>query len=146
LIGRREELKAITRILLQSRKNNLILIGEPGVGKTGVVEGFAQVMADGRLPEALGKTRIIEISLPSLVAGTKYRGEFEERMEAVVREASVEPRPILFIDEIHLLLGAGSAGGSMDVRAAVRMAHDLGGLKSAWQKARGRSMLGRRRC
>ena len=74
---------AITRILLQSRKNNLILIGEPGVGKTGVVEGFAQLMADGSLPEELGKTRIIEISLPSLVAGTKYRGEFEERMEAV---------------------------------------------------------------
>jgi len=98
LIGRRAELVAITRILLQSRKNNLILIGEPGVGKTGVVEGFAQLMADGSLPEELGKTRVIEISLPSLVAGTKYRGEFEERMETVIREASTEPRPLLFIE------------------------------------------------
>ncbi len=91
LIGRRAELVAITRILLQSRKNNLILIGEPGVGKTGVVEGFAQLMADGSLPEVLGKTRVIKISLPSLVPGTKYHGEFEERMEAVVRRVRRPP-------------------------------------------------------
>ena len=105
LIGRREELLKITRILLQSRKNNLILVGEPGVGKTGLVEGFAQLLADGKLPEALGRPAVIEISLTSLVAGTKFRGEFEERLEAVIREASLEPKPILFIDEIHLLLG-----------------------------------------
>jgi ATP-dependent Clp protease ATP-binding subunit ClpC len=129
LIGRRAELVAITRILLQSRKNNLILIGEPGVGKTGVVEGFAQLMADGLLPEALGKARIIEISLPSLVAGTKYRGEFEERMEAVIHEASTEPRPILFIDEIHLLLGAGQAGGSMDAANILKPALARGAIR-----------------
>lgn len=129
MIGRRAEMVAITRVLLQSRKNNLILIGEPGVGKTGVVEGFAQLMADGSLPEELGKTRIIEISLPSLVAGTKYRGEFEERMEAVIREASAEPRPILFIDEIHLLLGAGAAGGSMDAANILKPALARGAIR-----------------
>jgi len=129
LIGRRAELVAITRVLLQSRKNNLILIGEPGVGKNGVVEGFAQLMAEGSLPEELGKTRVIEISLPSLVAGTKYRGEFEERMEAVIREASTEPRPILFIDEIHLLLGAGQAGGSMDAANILKPALARGAIR-----------------
>jgi ATP-dependent Clp protease ATP-binding subunit ClpC len=114
LIGRRNEMLKITQVLLQSRKNNLILVGDPGVGKTGIVEGFAQLMIDGKLPEELGKLAVIEISLASLVAGTKYRGEFEERLEAIIQEASQEPKPILFIDEIHLLLGAGSASGSMD--------------------------------
>ena len=111
LIGRENEMLKITRILLQSRKNNLILVGEPGVGKTGIVEGFAQLLVEGKLPDTLGRPAVIEISLTALTAGTKYRGEFEERMEALVREASCEPKPILFIDEIHLLLGAGSAEG-----------------------------------
>ncbi len=128
-IGRRAELVAITRILLQSRRNKLILIGEPGVGKTGVVEGFAQLMADGSLPEELGKTRVIEIGMPSLVAGTKYRGEFEERMEAVIHEASTEPRQMLFIDEIHLLLGAGQAGGSMDAANILKPALARGAIR-----------------
>ncbi len=106
-----------------------LLEGEPGVGKTGVVEGFAQLMADGRLPEELGKTRIIEISLPSPVAWTKYRGEFEERMEAVIHEASTEPRPILFIDEIHLLPGAGQTGGSMDAANILKPALARGAIR-----------------
>ena len=129
LIGRREEMLKITQILLQSRKNNLILVGEPGVGKTGIVEGFAQLLAEGKLPEALGKPAVIEISLSSLVAGTKYRGEFEERLEAVAREASEEPKPILFIDEIHLLLGAGSAGGSMDAANILKPALARGAIR-----------------
>lgn len=129
LIGRRKEMLKITQVLLQSRKNNLILVGEPGVGKTGIVEGFAQLMAEGKLPEALGRAAVIEISLPSLVAGTKYRGEFEERLEAVVREASMEPKPILFIDEIHLLLGAGSAGGSMDAANILKPALARGAIR-----------------
>ena len=129
LIGRREELLKITRILLQSRKNNLILVGEPGVGKTGMVEGFAQLLADGKLPEALGRPAVIEISLTSLVAGTKFRGEFEERLEAVIREASQEPKPILFIDEIHLLLGAGQAGGSMDAANILKPALARGAIR-----------------
>jgi len=81
------------------------------------------------LPEELGKTRVIEISLPSLVAGTKYRGEFEERMEAVIREASTAPKPILFIDEIHLLLGAGQAGGSMDAANILKPALARGAIR-----------------
>ncbi len=129
LIGRREEMLKITRILLQSRKNNLILIGEPGVGKTGIVEGFAQLLADGKLPDALGKPAVVEISLPSLVAGTKYRGEFEERLEAVIHEASQEPKPILFIDEIHLLLGAGQAGGRMDAANILKPALARGAIR-----------------
>jgi len=129
LVGRREEMLKITQILLQSRKNNLILIGEPGVGKTGIVEGFAQLLAEGKLPEALGRPAVIEISLTSLVAGTKYRGEFEERLEAVLREASCEPKPILFIDEIHLLLGAGSASGSMDAANILKPALARGAIR-----------------
>jgi len=129
LIGRREEMLKITQILLQSRKNNLILVGEPGVGKTGIVEGFAQLLAEGKIPDALGRPAVIEISLTSLVAGTKYRGQFEERLEAVVREASLEPRPILFIDEIHLLLGAGSASGSMDAANILKPALARGAIR-----------------
>ena len=129
LIGRRKEMLKITQVLLQSRKNNLILVGEPGVGKTGIVEGFAQLLAEGKLPDALGRPAVIEISLTSLVAGTKYRGEFEERLEAVVREASLEPKPILFIDEIHLLLGAGSASGSMDAANILKPALARGAIR-----------------
>jgi ATP-dependent Clp protease ATP-binding subunit ClpC len=129
LIGRGEEMLKIAQILLQSRKNNLILVGEPGVGKTGIVEGFAQLVAEGRLPDDLGRPAVIEISLTSLVAGTKYRGEFEERLEAVVREASQEPKPILFIDEIHLLLGAGSASGSMDAANILKPALARGAIR-----------------
>lgn len=113
----------------QAGETPTLLEGEPGVGKTGVVEGFAQLMADGRLPEELGKTRIVEISLPSLVAGTRYRGKFEERMEAVIHEASIEPRPILFIDEIHLLLGAGQAGDSMDAANILKPALARGAIR-----------------
>ena len=129
LIGRRAELLRMTQVLLQSRKNNLILVGEPGVGKTGMVEGFAQLLVAGKLPEALGRPAVIEISLTSLVAGTKFRGEFEERLEAVIREASQEPRPVLFIDEIHLLLGAGSASGSMDAANILKPALARGAIR-----------------
>jgi len=115
--------------ILQSRKSNLILIGEPGVGKTGIVEGFAQLLVEGKLPDALGRPAVIEVSLASLVAGTKYRGEFEERVEALVREASLEPKPILFIDEIHLLLGAGQAGGSMDAANILKPALARGAIR-----------------
>ena len=129
LIGRRAEMLKISQVLLQSRKNNLILVGEPGVGKTGIVEGFAQLLNDGKLPEGLGKPALIEISLSSLVAGTKYRGEFEERLEAIIKEASTEPKPILFIDEIHLLLGAGSASGSMDAANILKPALARGAIR-----------------
>jgi ATP-dependent Clp protease ATP-binding subunit ClpC len=117
------------------------LKGEPGVGKTGIVEGFAQLLAEGKLPDALGRPAVIEISLTSLVAGTKYRGEFEERLEAVVREASLEPKPILFIDEIHLLLGAGSASGSMDAANILKPALARGAIRviDQWKNTAWRS-------
>ncbi len=129
LIGRRAELVRMTQVLLQSRKNHVILVGEPGVGKTGLVEGFAQLVAAGNMPKELAGVRVIEVSLTSLVAGTKYRGEFEERMQAVVQEASQEPKPILFIDEIHLLLGAGSASGSMDAANILKPALARGAIR-----------------
>ena len=99
------------------------------MGESGIVEGFAQLLAEGKLPDALGKPAVIEISLTSLVAGTKYRGEFEERLEAVIREASCDPKPILFIDEIHLLLGAGQAGGSMDAANILKPALARGAIR-----------------
>jgi ATP-dependent Clp protease ATP-binding subunit ClpC len=129
LIGRRAELVRMTQVLLQSRKNNVILVGEPGVGKSGLVEGFAQLVSSDNVPKELAGVRVIEMSLTSLVAGTKYRGEFEERMQAVVLEASQEPRPILFIDEIHLLLGAGSASGSMDAANILKPALARGAIR-----------------
>ena len=114
LIGRKEEMLRIAQTLLQSRKSNVILVGEAGVGKTGVVEGLAQRIAAGSVPEELKSCRIIDLSLPMLVAGTQYRGEFEERLQGVIKEAAADPNVILFLDEIHLMMGAGRAGGSMD--------------------------------
>jgi ATP-dependent Clp protease ATP-binding subunit ClpA len=90
VIGRKPEMLKIAQTLLQSRKNNVILVGEAGVGKTGIVEGLAQRIAQGKVPEELKATRIIELSMSLLVAGTKYRGEFEERMQAVIKEASAD--------------------------------------------------------
>lgn len=129
LIGRRDEMLRMTQVLAQSLKNNLILVGDPGVGKTGIVEGFAQLLSEGKLPESLGRPKVIEISLSSLVAGTKYRGEFERRLEAVIWEASQDPRPILFIDEIHLLLGAGAGSGSMDAANILKPALARGAIR-----------------
>ncbi len=112
VIGRRAEMKALARILLQKRKCSAILVGEPGVGKTGIVEGLAARIAGPKpLPGLAGK-RIVEVTMAALVAGTKYRGDFEERMQRLVAEASGAPDVILFIDEIHTLLGAGGSGSS----------------------------------
>ncbi len=112
VIGRRDEMKMLAQILLQKRKSNAILVGEPGVGKTGIVEGLALRLAGPKPPPGLAGKRIVEITMAALVAGTKYRGDFEERMQGLVREASDDPHVILFIDEIHTLLGAGGSGSS----------------------------------
>jgi ATP-dependent Clp protease ATP-binding subunit ClpC len=112
VIGRRAEMKTLAQILLQKRKGNAILVGEPGVGKTGIVEGLAARIAGLKPPPGLSGKRIVEVTMAALVAGTKYRGEFEERMQGLVREASGDPHVILFIDEIHTLLGAGGSGSS----------------------------------
>ena len=129
VIGRKPEMLKIAQTLLQSRKNNVILVGEAGVGKTGIVEGLAQRIAQGKVPEELKSTRIIELSMSLLVAGTKYRGEFEERMQAVIKEASADSNIVLFLDEIHTLMGAGKVGGSMDAANILKPALARGEIR-----------------
>ncbi len=117
IIGRHEEIKTIARILAQRSKNNPLLLGDPGVGKTAVVEGLALFAAQEAAPEFLRKLHFVEISMSALLAGTMYRGEFEERLQEVVETARKEKDLILFVDEIHTLMGAG-AGGSSTLDAA----------------------------
>jgi len=114
VIGRKEEMRSLIQTLLRSRKNNAILIGEAGVGKTGVVEGLAQRIAKGEVPSEFAGKRIIEISMGSLVAGTNLRGDMEARLQVLIAEAKRDPELILFIDEIHLMAGAGQGSGAMD--------------------------------
>ncbi|MDH5504468.1 MAG: ATP-dependent chaperone ClpB [Acidimicrobiia bacterium] len=115
VIGRDEEIRRVIQVLSRRTKNNPVLIGEPGVGKTAIVEGLAQRIANGDVPEGLKNKRIVAIDLSALVAGAKYRGEFEERLKAVLDEIkNSEGQIITFIDEMHTLVGAGAAEGSMD--------------------------------
>lgn len=114
MIGRTKELARIITILGRRSKNNPALIGDPGVGKTAVIEGLAQRIADGEVPSFLEGKRIIQLDLASMVAGTKFRGQFEERLQKVLAIAKKHQEVILFIDELHLLVGAGSTEGSMD--------------------------------
>jgi len=114
VVGRQKEIRRCSQILARRKKNNPILIGEPGVGKTAIVEGLAKMIIERTCPRVLFDKKIIALELSTLVAGTKYRGQFEERMENIIQEVSVNPNIILFIDEIHTLIGAGSASGSLD--------------------------------
>ena len=115
IIGRDEEIRSITRILSRKTKNNPVLIGEPGVGKTAIVEGLAQRIVKGDVPESLKNKTIWELNMASLIAGAKYRGEFEERLKKVLDEVKKsEGNLIMFIDEIHLIVGTGSVDGAMD--------------------------------
>ena len=114
IVGREKELERIAQILSRRKKNNPILIGEPGVGKSAIAEGLAIRIVECRVPRTLFDKRVISLDLASLVAGTKYRGQFEERMKAVLNELEKNPDIILFIDEIHTIVGAGSASGSLD--------------------------------
>lgn len=114
VIGRAKEIRRVITILSRRTKNNPILIGEPGVGKTAIVEGLAQKIASEAVPENLLDKRIIMLDLAGMIAGTKYRGEFEERLKAIMQEIAADPRVIVFIDEIHLLVGAGAAEGALD--------------------------------
>ncbi|MBQ7380165.1 MAG: ATP-dependent Clp protease ATP-binding subunit [Clostridia bacterium] len=122
VIGRDEESARVIQILSRKQKNNPCLIGEPGVGKTAVVEGLAQRIAAGEVPETLKKKQIISLDLASMIAGTKYRGEFEERFKSVLQRASADPDMILFIDEIHTIIGAGAAEGAVDAANIIKPA------------------------
>ncbi len=114
IVGREKELERIAQILSRRKKNNPILIGEPGVGKSAIAEGLAIRIIEGKVPRTLYNKRVITLDLASLVAGTKYRGQFEERMKAILNELEKNPDIIVFIDEIHTIVGAGSASGSLD--------------------------------
>ncbi len=114
VVGREKELERIAQILSRRKKNNPILIGEPGVGKSAIAEGLALRIIEGRVPRTLYDKRVISLDLASLVAGTKYRGQFEERMKVILNELERNPDIIVFIDEIHTIVGAGSASGSLD--------------------------------
>jgi len=122
LIGRKKELLQIVRTLSRKTKNNPILLGDPGVGKTAIVRALAQHIADHKVPAELSGKRIIELSLGVLVAGTKYRGEFEERLTKIMEEVKTHPEVVLFIDEIHTMVGAGSAEGGLDAANVLKPA------------------------
>lgn len=114
VVGRKKEISRILQILSRKTKNNPVLIGEPGVGKTAIVEGLAQEIANGRVPLSLADKRVISLDLTSIVAGTRYRGDFEERMKKIIKEIKESKNIILFIDELHTLIGAGGPEGALD--------------------------------
>jgi ATP-dependent Clp protease ATP-binding subunit ClpC len=129
LIGREAEIERVVQILCRRTKNNPVLIGEPGVGKTAIVEGLAQRIVRGEVPSFLENKRILSLDISLIVAGTKYRGQFEERLKQIMRELIDNPQYIVFIDELHTLVGAGSAEGSLDAANILKPALSRGEIQ-----------------
>jgi len=129
VIGRSREIERVIQILCRRQKNNPVLLGEAGVGKTAIVEGFAQMVVDGMVPDLLADRRIIVLDLAMMVAGTKYRGQFEERIKAVMNEVRRAKNTILFIDELHTLVGAGGAEGAIDASNVLKPALSRGEIQ-----------------
>lgn len=130
LIGRDQELERVIQTLCRRRKNNPLLVGEAGVGKTAIAEGLARRIVEGDVPEVLSKANVFSLDMGALLAGTKYRGDFEQRLKAVIKQLSEDSNAILFIDEIHTLIGAGSAsGGTMDASNLLKPALSNGTMK-----------------
>ena len=129
LIGREEEVERVQQVLCRRTKNNAVLIGEPGVGKTAIVEGLAQRIVAGGVPRFLADKRIVALDISLVVAGTKYRGQFEERLKAIMKELVEHPEIIVFIDELHTLVGAGSAEGSLDAANILKPALSRGEIR-----------------
>ncbi len=129
IIGREEETERVIRILSRRQKNNPCLIGEPGVGKTAVVEGLAQRIREGSVPDSIRDKPVVTLDLAGMIAGAKYRGEFEERLKRIIEEISEHPDIILFIDEIHTIIGAGAAEGAVDAANIIKPALARGELQ-----------------
>jgi len=129
VIGREEEIERVMQILVRRKKNNPVLIGEPGIGKTAIVEGLAQRIVAGEVPEPLKHKTIFSLDVAALVAGTKYRGEFEKRMKKLLQIVTKDPGIILFIDEVHTIVGAGSAEGAVDAANILKPALSRGEIR-----------------
>ncbi len=129
LIGREPEVERVVQILCRRTKNNPVLIGEPGVGKTAIVEGLAQKIVNGEIPAMLSDKRLLALDISLIVAGTKYRGQFEERLKAIMKELMENPNFVIFIDELHTLVGAGSAEGSLDAANILKPALSRGEIQ-----------------
>ncbi|MCK4251124.1 ATP-dependent Clp protease ATP-binding subunit [candidate division WOR-3 bacterium] len=128
IIGRGKEIERVIQILSRRKKNNPVLVGEPGVGKTAIVEGLAQDIVAGNVPDSLKKKRVVALDMASIVAGTKYRGQFEERLKAVINEVTKNKNIIVFIDELHTIVGAGAAEGAIDASNMLKPALARGEL------------------
>ncbi|MCD6250379.1 MAG: ATP-dependent Clp protease ATP-binding subunit [candidate division Zixibacteria bacterium] len=129
IIGREDEIERVCQVLSRRKKNNPVLIGEPGVGKTAIVEGLAQRVVEGNVPQTLENKRVVTLDMASLVAGTKYRGQFEERLKAVMNEIISATDVVIFIDELHTIVGAGGAEGSLDASNIFKPALSRGELR-----------------
>ena len=129
MVGRDEEIRRVVQVLSRRTKNNPVLIGEPGVGKTAIVEGLAQRIVSGDIPESLKNKRLLSLDIGGLIAGSKYRGEFEDRLKAVLKEINeAQGEIVLFIDELHTLVGAGAAEGAVDAANMLKPALARGEL------------------